>query len=193
MILTRRSASVFLTALLALVTVPAAAAAKPPPSPAEPGQATQAPSDAERQRVVDQPQLMTGPNGPHMHSAFNVNKCLDVYYGTGPWVQVYDCHGGANQQWYVFTYVDTTVDVFTVASDGRYMCLDGYAGQGIQMIWYTCDGSTDQRFERVGSTYEFALRSVDHPGLCVDVANLTGPPVVLWPCHYNGNQVWIWP
>jgi hypothetical protein len=185
-----RRASTILLVMLAMAAWPSVAAATPAPGPAT--QSDKAPSDADRQQAVSRAGVMSGPGGPHLHSSYNTNKCLDVYRATGPQIQVYDCHAGGNQKWTFLGYSDGTFDLFTVYN-GAYMCLDGFQSQGYQMIWYACDRSSDQRFRRIGSQFEFVLESIDHPGLCVDVMNATGPPVALWPCHYGPNQIWLWP
>ncbi|MFI5908433.1 ricin-type beta-trefoil lectin domain protein [Dactylosporangium sp. NPDC051541] len=114
------------------------------------------------------------------------NRCLDVNgagQADGTVVQIWDCNGGANQQW-------------TATSDGRLTvygskCLDvpGTASGTRARIW-TCNGGAGQqwRVNTDGTITGVAL------GLCLDVngaGTANGTAVQLWTCNGGSNQQWI--
>jgi hypothetical protein len=179
----RMGAVLLATTLAAMFAVPDPAAAEPrPPVP-----------DAARQQARAS---ATEANGPNIWSEDPdaAGKCVDVWnWGAGPWIQMWACHGGPNQQWDFLTYGDLTVDVFT-NYNGTWYCIDGFAGHARQLIQYQCDGSRDQRFIMHGDKYGvFALESVRWPGQCMDVYDWgRGIPVQLWDCHWGTNQLWEW-
>ncbi|MFI5896328.1 RICIN domain-containing protein [Actinoplanes sp. NPDC051513] len=120
-------------------------------------------------------------------------KCLDAYnWGAGPWVQMYPCHGGANQYWTLYKgYGNGTFDVF-YTYNGVKKCLDGVAGHGQQLTVWTCDRTTGQRFRQRGSEpWEMVLESVRYPGECLDVSDWgRGSAVILFTCNLSPNQGW---
>jgi len=40
-------------------------------------------------------------NGGHIYSVANNTFCLDVYGGSGPWIDLWPCHNATNQEWVV--------------------------------------------------------------------------------------------
>jgi alpha-galactosidase len=111
-------------------------------------------------------------------------RCLDIpasntVNGTQP--VIWDCHGGANQQW--------TFDGRTLKGLGK--CLDAppnaTAGTKVQ-IW-DCNGGPNQQWNlNVNGTI-----SGSQAGLCLDVSDANtgnGTAVILWTCHGGSNQVW---
>jgi hypothetical protein len=114
-------------------------------------------------------------------------RCLDVGgVGTtnGTSLQLWDCHGGANQQW---THgVDNTIRVYGSSPK----CLDaagGFNGAKIQ-IW-DCHGAPNQQWIAYG---DGTLRSVSS-GRCLDAAGFgtaNGTRLQLWDCAGTVNQQW---
>nr|BAD02382.1 xylanase I [Streptomyces thermoviolaceus] len=110
-------------------------------------------------------------------------RCLDVSgAGTadGTAVQLYDCHGGTNQQW---TYTDA--GEFRVYGN---KCLDaGGTGNGARVQIYSCWGGDNQKW-RVNS--DGTIVGVQS-GLCLDAAGTgNSTPVQLYTCSYADNQRW---
>ncbi|GGV64264.1 endo-1,4-beta-xylanase [Streptomyces thermoviolaceus] len=110
-------------------------------------------------------------------------RCLDVSgAGTadGTAVQLYDCHGGTNQQW---TYTDA--GEFRVYGN---KCLDaGGTGNGTRVQIYSCWGGDNQKW-RVNS--DGTIVGVQS-GLCLDAAGTgNSTPVQLYTCSYADNQRW---
>jgi glucose/arabinose dehydrogenase len=115
-------------------------------------------------------------------------RCLDVPRGDstpGTAVQIYDCHGGANQAWN-----------FTAAGELRSLddtrCLDAKGGgttAGTVLTSYTCHGGTNQKFRLNADGTVTGTAS----GLCLDVAGqgtANGTAVKLWTCNGQSNQRW---
>ncbi len=114
-------------------------------------------------------------------------RCVDVPNADradGTYLQIYDCSGGANQQW-------------TSTSDGRLTvygdkCLDvpGHAttaGTRVQ-IW-SCSGGANQQW-RVNT--DGTVVGVESK-LCLDVTGAgtaNGTALQIWPCNGGGNQKW---
>jgi len=114
-------------------------------------------------------------------------RCLDVSntsQADGALLQIYDCSGGANQQW-----TSTSGGQLTVYGS---KCLDvpgsaTTAGTRVQ-IW-TCHGGANQQW-RVNS--DGTIAGVQS-GLCLDVtgaATANGTAVQLWTCNGGANQKW---
>lgn len=122
-------------------------------------------------------------------------RCMDIYnWGVGPWVQMYACHGGTNQDWRITAYTSSTWKITSFDSDAYNKCVDGYAGLGKQLTMYPCDTTTDQQFwVGVNSIGQYIFESVDHPGQCIDIYNWgIGTQVQLYTCHGGTNQRWIY-
>ncbi|MDS0139448.1 MULTISPECIES: non-reducing end alpha-L-arabinofuranosidase family hydrolase [unclassified Amycolatopsis] len=114
-------------------------------------------------------------------------RCLDVQNanqadGTG--VQIYDCSGGAGQQW-----TSTASGQLTVFGN---KCLD-VAGSGTTagtkvQIW-TCHGGANQQWRVNSDGSVVGVQS----GLCLDVTGAgtaNGTAVAMWTCHGGSNQQW---
>ena len=115
------------------------------------------------------------------------NRCLDVLGQSqtdGTYLQLYDCHGGSNQQW-----TSTSSGQLTVYGS---KCLDvpnhaTAAGTRVQ-IW-TCNGGANQQW-RVNS--DGTVVGVES-GLCLDATGAgtaNGTAVDLWSCNGGSNQQW---
>ncbi|HZM74530.1 MAG TPA: RICIN domain-containing protein [Candidatus Limnocylindrales bacterium] len=120
-------------------------------------------------------------------------KCLEAAGGgtaNGTAVQVYDCHGGANQVWQ-YNQDTTSPYVLTFKSPVSGRCLDvnnGFSTDGTKIQLWDCNGGVAQvwRFAPDGSLVNPATSK------CLDMsasstANQT--PVLLYGCHGGGNQV----
>ncbi|WP_026930766.1 RICIN domain-containing protein [Glycomyces tenuis] len=118
------------------------------------------------------------------------NRCLDVPNQStenGTQLHIWDCHGGANQQW-----THTASGELTVYSGGSRKCLDAEGAgtaNGTAVIIWNCHGGTNQRWElgADGSVANVAS------GLCLDVSaygTANGSLVHLWSCHGGANQQW---
>lgn len=115
-------------------------------------------------------------------------RCMDVTGNSmtaGARVQIWDCHGGANQKW-----------EFTASGElrtfGGTRCLDAKGqgtANGTPVSSYTCNGQANQQWRYNANGTIQGSQS----GLCLDVtsaSNANGAPLQLWACHGNGNQVW---
>jgi len=112
-------------------------------------------------------------------------KCVDVMDGkatNNAKVQIWDCHGGANQGWQFNGYLLQT---------DNNMCLDvpdGKGKNGSPLQVYKCDKNNgNQNWERVGAN----IRWYGH-NLCLDVTDgrfQNGTPLQLWACYLGSpNQ-----
>ncbi|WP_081687722.1 lectin [Glycomyces tenuis] len=120
----------------------------------------------------------------------SANKCLDVPSQStepGTQLQIYDCWGGANQQW-----THTSAGELSVYSDGSRRCLDADGGgtsNGTAVIIWNCNGQTNQQWRLNGDGTVTGVGS----GLCLDVyqrSTANNAPVVLWSCNGGSNQRW---
>jgi hypothetical protein len=118
-------------------------------------------------------------------------RCLDSDIGTathnGTKVQVWQCHGGNNQKWSVYT--DGTI---RSTWDGR--CLDediaGGTRNGTRVQVWDCNGWDNQKWTR----YTDGTVRSRHDGRCLDedIAGGTGngKQVQVWDCNGWDNQKW---
>merc|ERR1712110_39801 len=121
-------------------------------------------------------------------------KCLDIKggYGNEAQVQIYDCNGGANQEW--------QLQGTTIVNPHSAKCLDINNHDGLppaqykdqtKVELYSCNGNPNQ---------EWALQNgqlVNPPsGKCLDIYSPSGDldnetPVQLFSCDAGkGNQAW---
>jgi hypothetical protein len=114
-------------------------------------------------------------------------RCLDVpgqSQTDGTLLQIYDCWGGANQQW-----TSTASGQLTVYGS---KCLDvpnhaRTAGTRVQ-IW-TCSGGANQQWRLNSDGSVVGVES----GLCLDVTGggtANGTAVEIWTCDGGSNQKW---
>lgn len=129
-----------------------------------------------------------GGTGP-VRSA-GAGRCLDVAGAStapGARVQVWDCHGGANQVW-----TRTSAGELTVYAGGARLCLDAEGGgtaPGTGVITWSCHGGTNQKWTPNGNGTITNARS----GLCLDLsggATANGTRAVLWTCNGGATQRW---
>jgi hypothetical protein len=115
------------------------------------------------------------------------NRCVDVPGASttnGTQVQLWDCHGGANQRW--------------TRTAGRELrvyankCLDAFAAgtsNGTAAIIWDCHGGTNQQWNVNANGSITGVQS----GLCLDASGLgtaNGTRIHLWSCNGGGNQQW---
>jgi type 1 glutamine amidotransferase len=115
-------------------------------------------------------------------------KCADVSgsgSADGTKVQLWTCHGGANQQW--------TVNGNTLRSLGKCLTVAGSAtanGSAVQLS--TCSGATGQSW-----TAGTSGSLVNPPsGKCLDAnggSSADGTQLIIWTCHGGTNQRWTLP
>jgi len=115
------------------------------------------------------------------------SRCLDVPNGSqtdGTYVQIYDCSGGASQQW-----TSTAAGLLTVYG-GKCLDVPGSAttaGTRVQ-IW-TCHGGANQQWRVNADGTVVGVQS----GLCLDVTGAgtaNGTAVEIWTCNGGSNQKW---
>ncbi len=114
-------------------------------------------------------------------------RCLDVPNASqsdGTLLQIWDCNGGANQQWVLGSGNQLTVY--------GSKCLDvpGHAtAAGTRVEIWTCNGGTNQQWRVNADGTVVGAES----GLCLDVtgaATGNGSAVELWTCNGGTNQRW---
>ncbi|GIF74487.1 ricin-type beta-trefoil lectin domain protein [Asanoa siamensis] len=123
------------------------------------------------------------PSGNRLRNEASA-RCLDVSQASsanGAQVQVWDCHGNANQQ---FTRNGATLRVL-----GK--CLDApvNAAAGTRTQIWDCHGGANQQWVFNGN----GTISSAQTGLCLDVnggATANGSAVIVWGCHGGANQRW---
>jgi len=115
------------------------------------------------------------------------NRCLDVpglATANGTLLQIWDCNGGANQQW-------------TYLSNGELQvygnkCLDvpnHATAAGTRVEIWDCNGGANQQWNLNSDGTIVGRES----GLCLDVTGAgtaNGTPVEIWPCNGGSNQKW---
>lgn len=108
--------------------------------------------------------------------------CVDVTgwdSASGTPIQLWDCHGGANQQW---SYVDGAI----VGYGGK--CLDvqwGNSANGTPVQLWDCNGSDAQKWTFDGG------RLIGLGGKCLDVPafnHADGQALEIWDCNGGENQ-----
>ncbi len=119
-------------------------------------------------------------------------RCLDVYGGQtapGTKVEIWDCHGGTNQQW-------TPTAAGELRVYGGTQCLDAYNNQtspGTKVELWTCNGGANQQWRLNADGTITGVQS----GLCLDVTggnvpagNVNGTQIEIWTCNGGANQQW---
>ncbi|MEO3807370.1 RICIN domain-containing protein [Sphaerisporangium sp. B11E5] len=114
-------------------------------------------------------------------------RCLDLPNSStanGTQVQIWDCHGGANQQW--------TATGATELRTAGGKCLDvngAGTADGTTVIIWDCNGQNNQkwRFNSDGTITAVGANK------CLDVANAStanGARLQIYTCHGGTNQQW---
>ncbi|MEV4624042.1 ricin-type beta-trefoil lectin domain protein [Asanoa sp. NPDC049573] len=126
------------------------------------------------------------PSGTGEIRGVGANRCLDVNGASqadGAVVQIWDCNGGANQQW-----TPTSSKQLTVYGN---KCLDApSASAGARIRIWSCTGGSNQQWNVNPDGTITGVQS----GLCLDVTGAgtaNGAAVELWTCNGGSNQQWI--
>jgi hypothetical protein len=128
-----------------------------------------------------------GPTGP-ITSGLNTAKCVDdnaQSTANGTKIQMWDCNGGANQQWTVQS--DGTLQVY-----GKCMDITGanYNNGTLVELW-TCNSGANQQWKATNGTLvnPASGKCLDDPGS--NTAN--GTQLDLYTCTGGTNQQWTIP
>ncbi|WP_344057078.1 non-reducing end alpha-L-arabinofuranosidase family hydrolase, partial [Sphaerisporangium rubeum] len=128
-----------------------------------------------------------GGSGTGQIRGVGSGRCVDVPNSSttdGTQLNIWDCHGNANQQW---TY--TSSGEFRVYGN---KCMDaGGTGNGAKVQIYGCHGGDNQKW-RVNSNG--TITGVQS-GLCIDATGAgtaNGTTLQMYACHSNSNQQWNW-
>ncbi|QFG26872.1 1,4-beta-xylanase [Actinomadura sp. WMMB 499] len=110
-------------------------------------------------------------------------RCLDVPNADtaeGTQLQLWDCHGGTNQQW-----TPTDAGELRVYGD---KCLDAAGtGNGARVQIYSCWGGDNQKWRLDSDGSIVGVQS----GLCLDAAGTgNGAPIQIYSCWGGANQRW---
>ncbi|MFI9005717.1 ricin-type beta-trefoil lectin domain protein [Actinosynnema sp. NPDC053489] len=114
-------------------------------------------------------------------------RCLDVPGSSttnGTQLQLWDCHGQANQSW----TLNSAKQLVVLGTK----CLDAYGRgttNGTQVVTWDCHGDTNQQWNVNANGTITSVQS----GLCLDAYNLgtaNGTKLVLWTCTGQPNQQW---
>ncbi|MGW0436559.1 ricin-type beta-trefoil lectin domain protein [Micromonospora sp. NPDC003197] len=113
-------------------------------------------------------------------------RCVDVTdgaYRSNPQLQIWDCNGGPNQRWTV--YSDGTIRAF----DRCMTVAGGSTANGAWILLSVCDGSASQQFT-LNKAHDLVNKRADR---CVDARYLgtsNGTRLQLWDCAGTDNQKW---
>ncbi|GAA0339185.1 RICIN domain-containing protein [Actinoallomurus spadix] len=128
-----------------------------------------------------------GPPATGVLRGVGSGRCLDVPNGSrsdGTFLQIFDCDGGAAQQWTLNASSELTVY--------GSKCLDvpgNATGPGTRVEIWTCNGGTNQQWRLNSDGTVVGVGS----GLCLDVTGqgtANGTAVEIWTCNGGGNQKW---
>jgi len=132
---------------------------------------------------------VAGPPPPVTGALIGVQsgRCLDVPGQTqtnGTQVEIWDCNGGANQNW--AQQSDGTLHVYGTK------CLEvaGHAtAAGSPVSIFDCNAGANQQWT---ANADGTIRGVES-GLCLDVTGAStanGPLIEIWTCNAGDNQKW---
>jgi poly(hydroxyalkanoate) depolymerase family esterase len=111
-------------------------------------------------------------------------RCLDVPSTTNrTQLQLWDCNGGANQQ-----FTRTASGELRVG--GKCLDAEGWGtAEGTRVVLWDCSGGVNQRWNvNANGTVTNAFN-----GLCLDAmggATANGTQIILWSCNGGSNQRW---
>jgi ricin-type beta-trefoil lectin protein len=117
-------------------------------------------------------------------------RCLDVLGQSqtdGTYLQIYDCWGGANQQW------TSTADGRLTVYGGK--CLDvpnHTTAAGTRVEIWTCNGGANQQwaFDAVGSGFVVVSMNSGKTAEVKGQSTTAGASVDQWPGNGGSNQTW---
>jgi non-reducing end alpha-L-arabinofuranosidase len=129
----------------------------------------------------------SGATGP-ITAGDDSAKCVDdnaLSTADGTKIQMWDCNGGANQQWTVEP--DGTLQVY-----GKCMDITGANySNGTNIELWTCNGGANQQWQASNGTLVNPAS-----GKCLDDPNFNtanGTQLDLWTCNGGSNQQWVIP
>ncbi|MCF6526072.1 ricin-type beta-trefoil lectin domain protein [Streptomyces sp. JJ36] len=114
-------------------------------------------------------------------------RCADIPdYATtnGTQAQLWDCHGGTNQQW---TYTDDKQ--LTVYGNKCLTASGNGTGDGTAAVIWDCNGQPSQQWDINADGTITGVQS----GLCLDAVGANtanGTKIQLWSCWGGANQQW---
>lgn len=127
-----------------------------------------------------------------MITAYEI-KCIDVFEGrtaNGTATQIWDCHGGFNQQWNI---VEGQIKgIGTSEYAGVNKCLDVWnagTANGTPVIMWDCHGGNNQKWRIDNLGRIVGVQS----GKCLDVTGAStsnGALLQIWTCNTGSNQRW---
>ncbi|GJG87402.1 hypothetical protein tb265_25830 [Gemmatimonadetes bacterium T265] len=133
-----------------------------------------------------------GTPTPMITTRLAAGKCMDIAGGTavapppGAPVQIWTCHGGANQQ-----LVLQPSGMITAYNGARCMDVWGARGNnGDAIVAWPCHGGSNQRWTLTAAG---ELRSAIN-GKCLDVTGArsqNGTRLTIWTCSGSANQGWV--
>ncbi|GAA3290732.1 polysaccharide deacetylase family protein [Dactylosporangium vinaceum] len=130
---------------------------------------------------VSAPASTPPPSGAKRIVGAQSGRCVDVPNSSatnGTRVQLYDCHGGTNQQWTLTSSRQLTVYGTT--------CLDAAgSGNGAAVQIYSCNGQANQQWNVNSNGTISGVQS----GRCLDVWGTgNGQQIQLYDCNGQANQ-----
>ncbi|MDH6128078.1 alpha-galactosidase [Kitasatospora sp. GP82] len=141
-------------------------------------------------RVAARP-LTTSPAKPLVSASSG--RCLDAWNNqtaAGTKIEIWDCNGGANQQWSATSNGD-------LRAYGGSRCLgtaNGSLAWGTPVVIQPCDGSAGQKWHL---NSDGTVTTPSQYGLCLDVTggnvpagNVNGTAVEVYGCDGGANQRW---
>jgi hypothetical protein len=131
--------------------------------------------------------VTAGPGGGTTQALRNINanRCLDVpnqSQTSGTQLALWDCNGGANQQWALTSGKQLQV------YGNRCLAASGTA-QGARTIISDCAGGTGQQWNINADNTVTNVQT----GLCLDAnsaGTANGTAVIVWACNGGNNQKW---
>ncbi|MCX5195151.1 RICIN domain-containing protein [Streptomyces sp. NBC_00249] len=125
----------------------------------------------------------------------NSSKCLEVggwSTANGAGVNQWDCHPGANQEWFGAPYGGGYL-IYNRHS-GKCLEVQGWSkANGATIGQWDCHGGANQQW-RVPNPGEFVLTLVNvNSGKCLEIGGWrtdNGAPATQWDCHGGDNQAW---
>ena len=142
----------------------------------------------------------SNPNRTIISLAYGAHgECLDLWNYDGPWIGMYRCHGGLNQDWAVWwDKYDNGLYVYTIRSHRSGQCIDGGVDKGWQLRQTPCSTGTASRQQKWIMHTDPArpgwiqFENYFNRGQCMDISDQGwGSAVISWDCVWGkDNQLW---
>jgi hypothetical protein len=137
-------------------------------------------------------------NGMHYFQCLDANR--NTWWGNNSTVQLWECNGWSNQQWWANWNHAAVTEVRTPgfpAGPVGGRCLDAWdygTGFPFRVSTWHCNGSLQQKWRVMEQAPRNVVLINMKYGLCLDVPTAVPPfgggRVGLWPCHNGDNQEW---